>query len=199
MFIEVSSQTRLELFEAANLPPEDQQAVNRFIEKKLCGDSDAGKGELRRTKSQIKLAQKELKDQVNVIDRATPRLKVLLEKLVDNKLETDMYPGFGVQEIATQPQIGGTENRNWGWKHVKTSGDKEDKPQIIVFVIGGITLPEIRVVQMLRKEQTKCEMMAGGTCILTPDMLLDSLRGGTGGVTKARSGVAADDVDLENP
>jgi len=199
LFTNVPPQTQQELLDTANLSPEDRNAVKNFIEKKLMGETDRseGKGELRRTKSQIKLAQKNLKEQSNVIDRTTPRLKVILEKLVDNKLETDIFPGFGVQDIHTQVSIGGSENRNWGWKHVNTNtkSDKECRPTIILFVIGGITPAELRVVQMLRKEQNKCEMMAGGTCILTPDMLLDSLRGGPG-LGRPR-GTGLGDVDLE--
>jgi len=190
------SSTR-EIMDAANLPPEDRSAINKFIELKLAGDDsnkEKYRGDLRRSKSQVKLATHDLKKQSQVIERYTPRIKTVLERLVDNKLETEVFPGFGVEEITNDSSIAGAPERQWGWKLVKTDNNDE-KPLILVFFIGGVTFGEIRAANQLKKAQSKCDILVGGTCILTPHMMLESLRGNTRRNSMVRTTVP-DDIDV---
>eukprot|EP00397_Hematodinium_sp_SG-2012_P013456 GEMP01013663.1.p1 GENE.GEMP01013663.1~~GEMP01013663.1.p1 ORF type:complete len:606 (+),score=120.69 GEMP01013663.1:86-1903(+) len=180
LFNDVSAQSRQTLMEAANLPDSDHRAVLKFLELSLAGSTDhSSKSELRRTKTQLALAKKDLKSQTNIIDRFTPRLKTLMERLIDNLLDTDNFPGFGVEKVIDSGA--GNDQRAWGWKNVNANAGSTEtsKPKLVVFIIGGVTLCEIRVAQELMKTQTKCDILIGGTCILTPKMLLDSLRGKT--------------------
>jgi len=56
--------------------------------------------------------------------------------------------------------------------------DSKDQDIIIVFVIGGITLAEIRAAYELKHCGLlgRCELLVGGSCILTPARFLHSLK-----------------------
>jgi len=109
-----------------------------------------------------------------------------MERLIDNFLDTDNFPGFGVETISHP--IAGAAARNWGWKNVNAGGGSKTK--LIVFVIGGVTLSEIRDAQLLGTTQSKCDILIGGTSVLTPSTLIRSLRGTVG----AKTGDVAIDV-----
>lgn len=171
---EVNGQSQDAIIDAAGLCQSDRAMVRKFSEIGLC--SEVSKSGLRRTKSQLNLAKKDLNNQTNVIARFTTRLKTLMERAIDNLLDTENFPGFGGENVT--PNTTSMDGRNWGWKNVNAGGS--DKAKLIVFVVGGVTLSEIRDANLLMKTQSKCDIVIGGTSILTPNTLIQSLRRAVG-------------------
>jgi hypothetical protein len=55
-----------------------------------------------------------------------------------------------------------------------TGVNKNQRQKIVVFVIGGITLAETRAMAELEK-QFNCDVLVGGSCVLTPKRLFEIL------------------------
>jgi len=138
-----------------------------------------------------------------LLSRFEPRINTLVEQLLGNKISNEDFPllrlegdRFGAQTaeglrggavgIAPPgaPVLSNTDDwsfapapRSYGAADSNPFSPPEVSQRIIVFVIGGITLSELRVVDDLAKTFPRgIELLVGGTAILTPKRLMRVLR-----------------------
>merc|ERR1712151_960421 len=90
--------------------------------------------------------------------RWEPRLLGLLEELAAGTIGTSEFPVLG--ESASPPKIG--------------AAGADRHTTLVVFVVGGVTLPEVRVAHELSRS-SNLEVYIGGNSILTAETLLRAL------------------------
>lgn len=93
--------------------------------------------------------------------RWVPRLCGVLEELAHGRLDTDAFPELGRRERQYL--------RDGALETLGATG------QIVVFFIGGVSLPEVRVAHEA-VETFGFEVFVGGSCIVEPRDLLDEIR-----------------------
>jgi vacuolar protein sorting-associated protein 45 len=102
--------------------------------------------------------QRGLKGVENVYTQHSPRLESTLQDLIKSRLKDTSYP------------------------FVEGGGTTRDRPQdIIVFVVGGATYEEARMVAGLNAATPGVRTVLGGTSILNSEMFLEEVRGSVEG------------------
>eukprot|EP00439_Symbiodinium_sp_Y106_P069127 s2456_g11.t2 len=125
------------------------------------------------------------------LSRFEPRLKEILEQLVEDRLSLEEFPvlqsaadDFGLREAgaATAEPLGAPViQAKDDWSFTSVSGGLESEHavshRVVVFVIGGFTLSELRVAAEVEQKMPRgTEVIVGGTSLLTPKRLLRTLR-----------------------
>lgn len=106
---------------------------------------------------------KGLKGAENVYTQHEPLLERTLSSLVKGKLRKSLYPFLDNQNLP-----------NWA----RGDGDT-DKPQdIIVFMVGGVTYSEAKLVAEINRSTPSIRIVIGGTDVLNSDEFLDVLESG---------------------
>lgn len=135
-------------------------------------------------KSTIKRNRQILKNSKFIHCRFASELSNIVEHCLGNKLETSLYPnigGTGTSKYTSLDEVGvgasGGGAAAWAAAALEEEkstlgGDKRQK--LIVFVIGGITLTEIREANELSNKYG-IDVIAGGSCILTSKRFIEIL------------------------
>ncbi|QPG73677.1 hypothetical protein FOA43_000990 [Brettanomyces nanus] len=97
-------------------------------------------------------------DTSNVYMQHVPRLQSILMKVAKCKLNLNHYPYIG----KPQPEITG-------------SGSKVPPQEIIIYIVGGVTYEEARLVAELNKSNSGLRCVIGGTHILSTDGFVENL------------------------
>ena len=164
--------------------------------EKGAGASSRHSHKLANDKNQLKRNKARAKASSYVNCRFIPKLKDLVESVLTNVVDNTEYPLIG-SSSASAPSysaIGGdtspTSIRStasmWGQTKAaadgqlaeenegRTGDEGKRRQKIIVFVIGGITLAETRAMAEL-EQQYNCDVLIGGSCLLTPKRLFEIL------------------------
>lgn len=108
-----------------------------------------------------------LKGVENVYTQHSPRLELILQDLINRKLKDSMFP------------------------FVEGGGQTRDKPQdIIVFIVGGSTYEEARVVAQMNASSPGVRIVLGGTSIHNSSTFLEEVEDAVDSWPKAREGTA---------
>jgi syntaxin-binding protein 1 len=182
---------------AAALSPEYESAVKSFMGLGIHGTRSAVGGapmatsstprhshKLASDKNAIKKNKARAKASTYVNCRFVPRLKDLVESALLNNLDGSEFPtvagtasgnGYTVgMSSATSPTAQGKSSAMMWAQDKDHSAASSVKQKIVVFVIGGITLNETRAMAEL-ESQYNCEVIVGGSTILTPKRLVEIL------------------------
>jgi vacuolar protein sorting-associated protein 45 len=108
-----------------------------------------------------------LKGVENVYTQHSPRLEVILQDLVNRRLKESMFP------------------------FVEGGGQTRDKPQdIIVFIVGGTTYEEARVVAQINASSPGVRVVLGGTTVHNSSTFLEEVEDAVQSWPKGREGTA---------
>ncbi|KAL0484551.1 protein transport protein sec1 [Acrasis kona] len=158
-----------------------------------------------------------------ILSRYIPRLKQLAEDALEDKLSSSEYPyvnppsssfklskAKGSSSAGKASEDSGSGKSSKGgpsWDRIGSSksesgsSSKEvkdrQKTKLILFVIGGVTHPEMRTAYELDKEY-KMDVLCGGTSVLTYDRFIEKLENMKGGSSKKKSRVEDSDSDLSS-
>jgi syntaxin-binding protein 1 len=167
--------------------PTDKTASNRHSHK-LANDKNL----IKRNKTRAKAS-------TYVNCRFVPKLKEVVESVLNNNLDAQEFPVIGasnaagsVYSVTSNDSAGVASTKSaaalWGETKAMTDGQEMDenkqqsnqtkRQKVVVFVIGGITLAETRAMAELERE-FNCDVVIGGSCILTPKRLFDILQAPT--------------------
>jgi len=112
------------------------------------------------------------------LTRFVPRLQFLLEQVYQDKIDKSrfssvFYPLSGQTKSALPSNLGAFQTNNLS----KASPASREK--LIVFFVGGIAYPEVRVAKQLAVSTNKNDVLviSGGTTCLSPGEFLDELAG----------------------
>lgn len=113
------------------------------------------------------------KEETFQLSRWTPVIKDVMEDAIENKLDSKDWPycsrcpptwnGSGAVSARQKPRASCREERRSG-------------ARLIVFVIGGVTLSEMRSAYEVSDAYKSCEVVIGSTHILTPRRLLEEVK-----------------------
>jgi len=213
----VPETARNKLIEMAKLAPEDQDVLmtmlrTRLMEVPASQRHKLGTGTAHRvTRDQATQFKRRAKaDGHRELSRFEPRLKLLLEHLVEGKLSEEEFPRLkrndcnsstgqhsGLRTAGTTrcaPPAGSLPiapcTTDWtfaAWTNNGASGGGTDANgqtgkcqvtrRVVVFVLGGVTLSELRAAAEVTQQLPRStEVLMGGTSVLTPRRFVQQLR-----------------------
>lgn len=118
--------------------------------------------------------QRGLKGVENVYTQHSPRLELTLQDLIKGRLKEGLYP------------------------FVEGGGSTRDKPQdIIVFIVGGTTYEEARVVAQINASSPGVRVVLGGTTVHNSATFLEEVVDAVDGWPKGREGSAGERLRRE--
>ncbi|KMZ92185.1 syntaxin binding protein [Plasmodium vivax Mauritania I] len=148
---------------------------------------------LERNKKKIKHYKTVAKGAKYELSRYEPNVKDIITELHEDTLHRGDYPFVDAnrgsssdQHVKEQHPSAGkkanvTRGTVWEFKSVeRTEAQMGGKKKIIVFILGGVTFPEIRQAYEL-SEQLGVDVYVGGTSLLTSEVLFQQFRRFPGG------------------
>lgn len=195
----VPEASRSKLLDVAQLGADDQQALMNMLRTRLMEVPESQRHKHASGCSHRVTKQQAARFKKNAVaegrfelSRFEPRLKEILEQLVEDRLSLEEFPvlqstadDFGLREAgaATAEPLGAPViQAKDDWSFTSVSGGLEIEHaevshRVVVFVIGGFTLSELRVAAEVEQKMPRgTEVIVGGTSLLTPKRLLRTLR-----------------------
>lgn len=105
--------------------------------------------------------------------RWTPVIKDIVEDCIDDKLDENLFPFYFRRKQEKIRNPSNSMSARYNWK--STECPVKNLPKIIVFIVGGITMSEIRCGYQLTSCQKDFEVIMGSTHIITPEKFLKDL------------------------
>jgi len=171
------------LTEVLRLSSEDTRILTSLLQTQLMEVPDSQRHKLdkgcvhRGTKEQNARFKQNSRTKEFELSRFEPRIKELVVQLCSGKLSHDEFPllkgsAAGAPFSVAQSACPAMPD-DWSFTPFIQADTVAVSQRVIVFVLGGITHSEIRVVEELRAEYPQIELSLGGTAVITPRRIMD--------------------------
>lgn len=164
------------LLSHAMIPPEKREVILKLQLLNLQIIHDARWSSRRKNIPPIRSDRSE---PVYQTSRWTPYVKDLMEAVIDDKLDVRAFPSLGHRN----PRVESVRGEYGGWYRGRNQATAKTGPRLIVFVMGGVTYPEMRCAYEVTSDMLqstgginrKWEVIIGSDHIITPNRFLTEL------------------------
>ncbi|EDV50868.1 protein ROP [Drosophila erecta] len=164
----ISEENLTKLFTHAQLSPKDQDMVRNLscLGINVIADS---------RKKQYSVPRKErTTESTYQMSRWTPVIKDIMEDCIEDKLDLRHFPFLEGRAQNTNYHAP-TSARYGHWHKDKGQAQVKNVPRLIVFIVGGVSMSEMRCAYEVTNAVRNWEVLVGSSHILSPEIFLSDL------------------------
>uniref|UniRef100_A0A1A9WVP3 Protein ROP n=1 Tax=Glossina brevipalpis TaxID=37001 RepID=A0A1A9WVP3_9MUSC len=164
----ITEENLTKLFTHAQLSPRDQDMVRNlsFLGVNVIADS---------RKKQYTVPRKErITEHTYQMSRWTPVIKDVMEDCIEDKLDQRHFAFLAGRSQNTNYHAP-TSARYGHWHKDKAQTQVKNVPRLLVFIVGGVCMSEMRCAYEVTNAIKNWEVIIGSTHILTPEIFLSDL------------------------
>ncbi|XP_073834799.1 protein ROP-like [Musca autumnalis] len=163
----ITEENLTKLFAHAHLSPNDQDMVRNLSHLGVNVIADS-------RKQTYTVPRKERDEQKYTVSRWTPVVKDIMEDCIEDKLDQRHFAFLS--ERAQHPNSHEPTSVRYGkWNKDKTQAQVKNVPRLIVFIVGGVCMSEMRSAYEVTNAVKNWEVIIGSSHILTPESFLNDL------------------------
>ncbi|XP_030381483.1 protein ROP isoform X1 [Scaptodrosophila lebanonensis] len=164
----ISEENLTKLFTHAQLSPKDQDMVRNlsFLGINVIADS--------RKKVYTVPRKERITESTYQMSRWTPVIKDIMEDCIEDKLDQRHFPFLEGRAQNTNYHAP-TSARYGHWHKDKAQTQVKNVPRLIVFIVGGVSMSEMRCAYEVTNSVRNWEVIVGSSHVLTPEIFLSDL------------------------
>ncbi|XP_068159873.1 protein ROP isoform X2 [Drosophila tropicalis] len=164
----ISEENLTKLFTHAQLSPKDQDMVRNlsFLGINVIADS---------RKKVYSVPRKErITESTYQMSRWTPVIKDIMEDCIEDKLDQRHFPFLEGRAQNTNYHAP-TSARYGHWHKDKAQAQVKNVPRLIIFIVGGVSMSEMRCAYEVTNSVRNWEVLIGSSHVLSPEIFLSDL------------------------
>ncbi|XP_041451335.1 protein ROP isoform X1 [Drosophila obscura] len=164
----ISEENLTKLFTHAQLSPKDQDMVRNlsYLGINVIADS---------RKKVYSVPRKErITESTYQMSRWTPVIKDIMEDCIEDKLDQRHFPFLEGRAQNTNYHAP-TSARYGHWHKDKAQAQVKNVPRLIVFIVGGVSMSEMRCAYEVTNSVRNWEVLVGSSHVLSPEIFLSDL------------------------
>ncbi|XP_026845769.1 protein ROP [Drosophila persimilis] len=164
----ISEENLTKLFTHAQLSPKDQDMIRNlsYLGINVIADS---------RKKVYSVPRKErITESTYQMSRWTPVIKDIMEDCIEDKLDQRHFPFLEGRAQNTNYHAP-TSARYGHWHKDKAQAQVKNVPRLIVFIVGGMSMSEMRCAYEVTNSVRNWEVLVGSSHVLSPEIFLSDL------------------------
>ncbi|KAH8238603.1 hypothetical protein KR032_011259 [Drosophila birchii] len=165
----ISEENLTKLFTHAQLSPKDQDMVRNlnYLGINVIADS--------RKKIYSVPRKERITESTYQMSRWTPVIKDIMEDCIEDKLDLRHFPFLEGRAQNTNYHQAPASARYGHWHKDKAQAQVKNVPRLIVFIVGGVSMSEMRCAYEVTNSVRNWEVLVGSSHVLSPEIFLSDL------------------------
>ena len=165
----ISEENLTKLIQHAQIPNEETAAIKNTSNLGVNVVVDGNRRKIWQMKRKERVTE-----QTYQMSRWTPLAKDIIEDAIDDKLDNNHFPFLSGQRQGSMHKQAPNSARFGQWHKKEAQG--KNLPRMIVFIVGGCSLSEMRAAYEVTNDRKNWEVVVGGSHMITPEGFLDELK-----------------------